>query len=94
MGRSWEVLVFPRYGTRYHVPGCMYVKDTEKKKWRTTSMQKKKLSEEDIRRAGYAEVLLLFDKVKVLFKERIWDIRKKPKSYRGRMQRYIASEHS
>lgn len=48
MGRSWEVLVFPRYGTRYHVPGCMYVKDTVKKKWRTTSMQK-----EEAERRGY-----------------------------------------
>ena len=33
---------------RYHVPGCMYVKDTEKKKWRTTSMQK-----EEAERRGY-----------------------------------------
>lgn len=47
-GRSWEVMIFPKYGIRYHVSGCRYVKDMGEEDPCVTAMQK-----EDAELRGY-----------------------------------------
>lgn len=47
-GAACEVLIFPRYGIRYHSPGCVYVRNRDEDDGRVMSIQK-----EDARRKGY-----------------------------------------